>query len=157
MTITILFTRNTIITNYYLRGSIGTIHNISHQKDRNYSKSASTKKTKIMSLLWSKIGFSNSSLLSGRNVVGNKTSIISSLWSSMMMNHTSNYLFTSLRLKSGIKTNSGAKKRFRVRGSGSIKRYDNRTTTTTTTMGCTSLWIVIDLNEKKNYCSYTNM
>lgn len=29
----------------------------------------------------------------------------------------------SLRFKSGVKTNSGAKKRFRVRGSGSIKRY----------------------------------
>ncbi|KAG7348187.1 ribosomal protein L35 [Nitzschia inconspicua] len=30
--------------------------------------------------------------------------------------------FLALRLKSGVKTNSGCKKRFRVRGSGSIKR-----------------------------------
>ncbi|VEU38754.1 unnamed protein product [Pseudo-nitzschia multistriata] len=32
------------------------------------------------------------------------------------------HLLTPLRYKSGMKTHSGAKKRFRVRGSGSIKR-----------------------------------
>lgn len=34
------------------------------------------------------------------------------------------YLWTALRFKGGVKTNSGAKKRFRLRGSGSIKRYE---------------------------------
>jgi ribosomal protein L35 len=54
-----------------------------------------------------------------------RTSAPSSLWllSSSSLGQ-SNYLLTSLRYKSGIKTNSGAKKRFRVRGSGSIKRYE---------------------------------
>lgn len=33
------------------------------------------------------------------------------------------HLYTPLRFKGGVKTNSGAKKRFRVRGSGSIKRW----------------------------------
>mmetsp|Transcript_27986 Transcript_27986/g.59949 ORF Transcript_27986/g.59949 Transcript_27986/m.59949 type:complete len:136 (-) Transcript_27986:1714-2121(-) len=32
------------------------------------------------------------------------------------------HLWTPVRFKSGVKTNSGCKKRFRVRGSGSIKR-----------------------------------
>eukprot|EP00526_Cylindrotheca_closterium_P022099 CAMPEP_0113639506 /NCGR_PEP_ID=MMETSP0017_2-20120614/20724_1 /TAXON_ID=2856 /ORGANISM="Cylindrotheca closterium" /LENGTH=118 /DNA_ID=CAMNT_0000550721 /DNA_START=105 /DNA_END=461 /DNA_ORIENTATION=- /assembly_acc=CAM_ASM_000147 len=32
------------------------------------------------------------------------------------------FSLVSLRFKGGVKTNSGAKKRFRVRGSGSIKR-----------------------------------
>eukprot|EP00980_Cylindrotheca_fusiformis_P002873 scaffold674_cov126-Cylindrotheca_fusiformis.AAC.12 len=37
--------------------------------------------------------------------------------------HQPSYLMTALRFKGGVKTVSGVKKRFRLRGSGSIKRY----------------------------------
>ena len=43
--------------------------------------------------------------------------------SPLAMSLSSHYVWTSLRFKSGVKTNSGCKKRFRVRGSGSIKRW----------------------------------
>ena len=36
---------------------------------------------------------------------------------------SSYFLYTPLRFKQGVKTNSGVKKRIRLRGSGSLKRY----------------------------------
>ena len=66
------------------------------------------------------VGFSNISTLSSTSP---KSSIISS-WSPLSPTSLSSFhLYTPLRFKGGVKTNSGAKKRFRVRGSGSIKRY----------------------------------
>lgn len=65
------------------------------------------------------VGFSNISTLSSTSP---KSSIISS-WSPLSPTSLSSFhLYTPLRFKGGVKTNSGAKKRFRVRGSGSIKR-----------------------------------
>mmetsp|Transcript_7624 Transcript_7624/g.16449 ORF Transcript_7624/g.16449 Transcript_7624/m.16449 type:complete len:146 (-) Transcript_7624:40-477(-) len=61
--------------------------------------------------------FSTLSSSSRPNIISSPTT--TSLSSSLSSSY---YLMTPLRFKSGVKTNSGCKKRFRVRGSGSIKR-----------------------------------
>ena len=55
--------------------------------------------------------------------MSSSSSIIQSSASQLSSYSLSPYhLLSQLRFKGGVKTNSGCKKRFRVRGSGSIKR-----------------------------------
>lgn len=69
----------------------------------------------------SRAGYSTTSTLSASTTLSPKSSILPSPSSPTSL--SSLHLYMPLRFKGGVKTNSGAKKRFRVRGSGSIKRY----------------------------------
>mmetsp|Transcript_16743 Transcript_16743/g.38657 ORF Transcript_16743/g.38657 Transcript_16743/m.38657 type:complete len:138 (-) Transcript_16743:1427-1840(-) len=68
-------------------------------------------------------GFRNVSILSSSKSLSTRSpSCIIKPPTSFAMSLSSHYVWMPLRFKSGVKTNSGCKKRFRVRGSGSIKR-----------------------------------
>jgi hypothetical protein len=63
------------------------------------------------------------SSMSSSSSSSSSSSIIQSSASPLSSYSLSPYhLLSQLRFKGGVKTNSGCKKRFRVRGSGSIKR-----------------------------------
>ena len=88
-----------------------------------------------MSLLWNwgsrtllRRCMPSSSSSAGVSNISTLSSPLTSSTSSIIPSRTptslsSLHLYTPLRFKGGVKTNSGAKKRFRVRGSGSIKRW----------------------------------
>jgi len=67
-------------------------------------------------------GSFTSRIISSMTLLSSSSIKHTSLLSLSSLSLSSHHLLSQVRFKSGVKTHSGSKKRFRVRGSGSIKR-----------------------------------